>query len=305
MRRISIRAATILLAMNSASCGADDSGSNPSLDTSLTTTAAGPYASASAPAAWPETLRCVSAPVFQDAGVPWVLRGQLVRAADGTGSLTLSTGPQFTTHAGTTAEVSSGETMPMTFEDDAGRSPSAGPFQTQVSLQRDGAVLRGSLVEDQCYLHIATELTCWNDLELFGSPWAISGGLLPAHFDWESGTCVDLEGARAHNPTPIEVVRETGRGECADLRGQALNAGDRSGPDLDGWNLTGARLDGARLSHASLHYASLEGADLSALDFSDAVLDGSVDEHTVLPDDDGSCKVTESPWSAPSVSCAR
>jgi hypothetical protein len=253
----------------------------------------------------PQSLRCVSSPIVDGAAVAQVLRVSIASGIAGAGTVTLERGPQFWSHGGVWAEGGATETRQVVSTPDGAVLEQEARFGLRIDLARDGAVVRGTLVDDQCYQRVEAQLTCWNDLELFGSPWAGVPGLLAAHFEWETGTCVDAEGAPALNRAPIEVVRETGAGECADLRGVSLNGGDLAWPDLDGWILLGARLDDARLSFASLRTASLQGADLSDLDFGYATVEGFIDAHTVLPGGGEGCEVTRSPWAGDSVSCSR
>lgn len=247
--------------------------------------------------ALPSSLTCVSAPLGDGTDV---LRVQVAVAADG-GTVTLQRGPQFWSHNGVwTSEVGEVDTRAVQVVD--GRVTETGRMGLDLGLAREGNVFRGTLVDDQCYQRLETQLTCWNDLELFGSPWAGVPGALDATFDWASGACLDREGHPALNEVPIEVVRETGQGACADLRGMALNGADYTGPDLVGWNLVGARLNGASLFFAQLDYASLNGAKLSDLNFGYATITGSIDDHTELPD---ACETQESPWSGAQASCVQ
>ncbi len=246
--------------------------------------------------ALPSSLTCVSDPLGDTTDV---LRVQIAATADG-GSVTLQRGPQFWSHGGVWTEPRATDVRDVQVTD--GRIVQADGMGLDIALTLDGDVLRGTLVDDQCYQRVETSLTCWNDLELFGSPWAGVPGALDATFDWSTGTCVDGDGNPALNDVPIEVVRETGQGACADLRGEALNGADYSGPDLSGWNLVGARLDGARLFFAQLDYASLNGAKLADLEFGYATITGSIDANTELPD---ACETQTSPWSGSSASCVQ
>lgn len=251
----------------------------------------------------PDGLRCVSNAIDGGGAVPMVLRVTIAVDAAGAGTVTMVGGPQFHAHGGTGWE---GDLAGVDEREVHRAADGALVAETvlgglRVELAREGAVVRGKLVDDQCYVHTEVDLTCWNDLALFGSPWAGLPGLLDARLDWATGACRDSEGMPALNDTPIEVVRETGNGECADLRGAALDGDDLAGADLAGWNLAGAQLDGARLSFGALRYASLQGADLSTLDLGDGTVDGSIDEHTLLPRE--GCAVDVSPWAGNSVTC--
>lgn len=260
------------------------------------------------PRAVPDVLDCVSSPLADGATVPNVLRVSIVAdAIAGTATATLVRGQQFRGHAGSwQADAAEADVRTLVREGAGAQLVEARAYGgLQIDLERDGAVVRGTLVDDQCYQRVEASLTCWNSLELFGSPWAGVPGLLAARYDWTTGACQDAAGAPALNATPIEVVRETGQAECADLRGVALNGGDLAYPDLDGWLLVGALLDDARLSFASLRGASLQGADLSGLEFGYATVEGFIDGSTVLPGGEDACQVTVSPWAGDSVSCSR
>lgn len=171
-----------------------------------------------------------------------------------------------------------------------------------VALTRDGLVLRGTLVDEECCADATLSLVCWDEVELFGPQGRESPGGLPARYDAPSGRCLDEEGRPATNPLPVEVVRETRFAACADLRGVALNGADYGYPVLDGWYLSGALLDDAELFFGDLRGAMLEGADLSGLGFGYALVEGTVDEHTILPAE--GCLLEEG-HRGPTVTCRR
>jgi hypothetical protein len=246
-------------------------------------------------------MSCVSTTFDDGEEFLQVLRAGIVGSADAA-TVTLVKGPQFASHGGNSPSMPADRDVREVTRSADGTVLEQ-PGGLRIELRRQGPVMRGllSLTGDRAQ---TLALTCWNQSELLGSPWTGEPGLLPAHFDWGVGACVDKAGEPALNPTPIEVVRETRSGECSDLRGVALNGDDLAVPDLDGWRLVGARLDGARLSFANMHSASLQGADLAGLDFGYATVQGSIDSHTTLPNDEG-CDVTRSPWAGDSISCKR
>jgi hypothetical protein len=257
----------------------------------------------SMPVVLPSSMSCVSSPFDDGTLLPQVLRARIASSAD-TATVTLSTGPQFASHGGGSSNATSAPADQDVRQVDRSADGSVleQPGGLRIELRREGPVLRGSLSDDGAR---ELALTCWNESELSGSPWTGEPGLLPAHFDWGTGACVDRAGAPALNPTPIEVVRETRSGECSDLRGVALNGDDRMAADLVGWRLPGARLDGARLFVANLRAASLQGADLSELEFGYATVEGTIDGNTALPAADNACEIKRSPWAGDSVSCTR
>ena len=250
------------------------------------------------PAFLPPTLQCVSA--AEPGLVPQVARLSISAEAGGA-RVWASRGPQFRSHRGELSEgdgVGDGKTQEL--------EASVNVFGDVVLIVADGLELaidgRGAFRSAEVFSSalFAGALTCWDDQAIWGSWSPQLPSALPARFDWMTGACVDVDGAPALNPLPIAFVRESGFGECADLRGQTLNGDDRGGPDL--WmSLAGARLDGARLVSAQLG-GSFEGADLSGLSLSDATLSGSFNEHTQLPTD-STCTEQQSPWGPNTIEC--
>ncbi len=246
----------------------------------------------------PTSLSCVSSAVSEWA--PEVLRVSIVLDGE-TGSVAMQRGPQFWSHSGVWSEpIGEPDVRAVTVVD--GHLSQDTLYGIDIALERDGAFVRGTLVDDQCYSRLTTELTCWNEAELFGSPWTGEAGALAAHFDWETGACLDDGGNAAVNDLPVEFVRETGYGECADLRGTALNGEDFGHPDLSGWYLVGAQLNEATLFFANLQNSTLHGARLAEITFGYATIEGTVDDFTELPED---CKTTESSWSGATTVCSR
>jgi hypothetical protein len=224
----------------------------------------------------PNTLTCVTDAVNGD-----VLRVQRGTGPDGAPALTVSAGSQFRVHEGGARFSEESELDPSTFS---------------LELQRDGLAFTGALIDDQCYVIHSRPVTCWDPAELFSSP-------LLSRYDRAKGRCLDAAGQPRLNRLPIELVRETGFGECADLSGLALNGDDFGYPFLGWWSLQGARLDGAMLHFAELSGASLAGADLRGMEFGYASISGSVDEHTRVPAD--GCAIAEdNPWAGPQLACA-
>jgi hypothetical protein len=246
----------------------------------------------------PAALRCVSQP-SQLAGETALHVDRLTVGFTGsTATVTDERGLLFQSHNGVVstepvttsgpqqANVSVGANVTVTGVGDAAHV---------ISLHRSGLLWLGSLD--------STPLTCWSDLELFGSPWSGLGGALTAHFNWGTGKCTGPNGLEAHNALPVEVVRETKQGECAELTGVSLNSGDLTNPDLTGWYLSGARLDGAQLYFANLNEATLNGAQLGKLEFGYATVQGAIDANTVLPS--SGCQTKSNPWSGDVVTCTQ
>ncbi len=255
--------------------------------------------------ALPDSLRCVSEPLENSSDV---LRVDMWRDVEGNFTASVARGPQFWSHDGQWFGEN-GEVWPeavtrvLEQERKLGLVERTDAGTLTIDLERQGSLFTGTFVDAQCYQHTEATLTCWNDLELFGSPWAGVAGALDAHFDWSTGSCTNSDGAPARNRLPLSIVRETGFGECADLTGR-LNGDDFSSPDLVGWNLAGANLDGAELFFANITSATLNGADLSGLEFGYATVTGSFDDTTTRPEM-GECDEVDSPWGGTSLECVR
>ncbi len=255
----------------------------------------------------PSSLTCVTESTRADGeDVPHVVRVS-ASIAEGRADVSARREPQFWSHDGAwNGDFVSAAVEPRTVVVVPGeqlhlRERGAGGFD--LVLERQGLFYVGQLADGAGAARSELAATCWSFEELFGSPW---GGepRFPARFDWAEGGCRDASGAPALNDLPIEFVRETGFAQCADLRGLTLNGDDRANPSLEFWDLSGAVLEGAQLASASMLYAMLYGARLEGLSLSSAVLHGSMDGATVLPDG-VSCEVTENPWSGQEAKCTK
>jgi hypothetical protein len=173
-----------------------------------------------------------------------------------------------------------------------GRLFALGQSTFSATLAKSGAFYFGTLGEEAWTVHNERALTCWDPAEVFGSGWGVPGAL-PATYDWSTGECANQDGETALNQVPIEFVRETGFGACADLRGVDLNGDDFGYPTLSWWSLQGANLDGANLFFAELEGAALHGTRMKGLNFGYANIQGSVDDFTDLPEH--SCTLNEGP----------
>jgi uncharacterized protein YjbI with pentapeptide repeats len=131
------------------------------------------------------------------------------------------------------------------------------------------------------------------DLEFNGGDVLNCGGMVvncwepgieaPFHYDPDSGLCTDDNGEVGSNPWSLPMVRDTGDGQCADLRWYELNEGEYQHADLSGWDLRGADLESSQLFFSNLIDARLEGANLSSLEYGYADITGSIDDFTDLP----------------------
>ena len=132
--------------------------------------------------------------------------------------------------------------------------------------------------------------------EIYLSCWEPGNTQSPFQYDSKQGECVNKDRTVGLNYKPIEYIRETGDGECAELSWIGLSEGLPFDVELNDWNLRGAKLEYASLgawtaddaqapSHSLLN-AKLDGADLTHLDTFNAVITGTTDAHTQLPDMD-------------------
>jgi uncharacterized protein YjbI with pentapeptide repeats len=120
-------------------------------------------------------------------------------------------------------------------------------------------------------------------------------------YDSETGKCVNANQEEGLNYKPVEYIRETKDGECADLSWSSLDELVPFDITLSSWNLAGAKLTDAWLSSTLdadgnaadvyLKGAALEGTDLSRLNVPKGSIFGSIDSYTQLPDMD--CIVDE------------
>jgi hypothetical protein len=105
--------------------------------------------------------------------------------------------------------------------------------------------------------------------------------------------CFDADGQAGHNPLPIPYLRDTGDAHCARFDGQMINEDFLGYPTFLGLDLRGARMESAALYFAHILESRWEGADLTGFDFGYAMLSGTVDASTVLPET--SCE-TDDGW---------
>jgi hypothetical protein len=220
------------------------------------------------------------------------------------GNLTVRRGPMFRVHerGGRTTQDSERIQMSATSRiDQDGRLQFSGANDAEhvidlvefsATLTKEGAFFRGTLVETTCHRQTQQEVTCWDQREVVGSGWGHNAtSPFPAKFDGQTGRCLDDDGNDALNDIPIEFIRETGNGECADLRGVRLNGDDFGYPELRHWRLQGARLDGADLSFANLDGVVLWGAQMGDMNLGYATIHGYHNEFTQLPAE-ANCDVT-------------
>ncbi len=270
------------------------------------------------PADLPNSLRCV-AKVSDGTATPLsnVLRVWLTHSSKNGRQLVVKRGAMFRLHKGmkkNSQDVLVAAVTASAAFDDSGllqvvaQAP-GGEFERPegkftATLTKRGVFFFGTLNQGVGHLRDRHPLTCWDPQEVFASGWGSSKTKpFAATFNWSKGRCTDENGEEALNEMPIEFIRETGHGVCADLRGVRLNGDDLSYPKLSWWNLQGAHLEGARLFFADLAGATLHGARLGKLDFGYATIEGSLDGHTELPAE--GCVTKTSPWGGDTVVCKR
>ena len=137
----------------------------------------------------------------------------------------------------------------------------------------DQVFYRGMFTQFGCgpYGGSLNSVTCWEpDIEPVYS------------YNTLNGVCLNAEKEMGYNPWTIEMIRETGDGQCADLVFVELNEGDVAQPEFS-WDLRGSDLQYAQLNSAVLLDARLEGAQMDELYFYDSRISGSIDDFTRLP----------------------
>ena len=176
-------------------------------------------------------------------------------------------------------------------------------------LDWHGVSIYGWKNEDQTVFHgggwgefslptVETESTpappCGFEIEL--SCWEPANTQPTFKYDSKTGRCLDRNGQEGLNSTAVSNIRDTKDGECASLNWSTLNEFVPFDTELSGWNLRGAQLDQAAMSvplndseqaaFVVLSNAKLEGANLSTLSVPAGVIEGTIDEHTQLPNID-------------------
>ncbi len=112
-------------------------------------------------------------------------------------------------------------------------------------------------------------------------------------YNAESGQCENCEGTVGFNMFDIEAVRTTRNAECLDLSGQKLvflldtsmieNFQEFGDNVLEEYNFKGSKLDSCELFFNNIRNADFSGTDLSTLQFGYAIVEGLVDEYTIIP----------------------
>ena len=162
-----------------------------------------------------------------------------------------------------------------------------GQRDLSLDLTTDGDFFYGTYTDRIGDLREAHQVTCWEEpYDLIPDDF-ITAPLRArdAVFNRDTGRCQNGDGQETYNQVPIEYVRETGDGMCADLRGHRLNGDDFGYPVLRGWSLEGALLDGAQLSFAQLKHCRLAGAQMRHMVLGYAKVEGQISGATVLPED--------------------
>jgi len=110
----------------------------------------------------------------------------------------------------------------------------------------------------------------------------------------ENGKCENCESTVGFNAFDIEAVRATRNAECLDLSGQKLvylldtsmieNFRELGYNQLKQYNFKGSKFDTSQLFFNDIIESDLAGADMSKLGFGYAILNGYVDEYTMIPE---------------------
>jgi len=113
-------------------------------------------------------------------------------------------------------------------------------------------------------------------------------------YNSESGKCENCEGTIGFNTFDIQEVRATNNAECLDLSGQNLvylldtsmieNFQEFGYNELKQYNFKGSKFDSCQLFFNYILESDFAGADLSKLGFGYAIINGYVDEYTIIPD---------------------
>ena len=113
-------------------------------------------------------------------------------------------------------------------------------------------------------------------------------------YNAENGQCENCEGTVGFNIFDIQSIRTTRNAECLDLSGQKLvflldtsmieNFQEFGDNKLEEYNFKGSRFDSCELFFNNILESDFAGADLSKLEFGYAIIEGYVDEYTIIPD---------------------
>jgi len=152
-------------------------------------------------------------------------------------------------------------------------------FQTNFSIGMERQMVEGQLFYQGTFNQFACgpysnpSVTCWEPE-------------IEPEFKYNAlhGVCLNDRQEVGFNPWTLEMVRETGDGQCASLSFVELNEGDYTETDLT-WDLRGSDLEYSWISSTNLHNAQLEGAQFESLYFGNVEISGSIDDFTAFPED--------------------
>ncbi len=131
---------------------------------------------------------------------------------------------------------------------------------------------QGTFNQFACGPYSTPSVTCWEPE-------------IEPEFKYNSlhGVCLNDRQEVGFNPWTLEMVRETGDGQCASLSYLELNEGDYTETNLT-WDLRGSDLEHSWISSANLN-AQLEGTQLENLFYWDVEINGDIDDYTTFPED--------------------
>ena len=162
------------------------------------------------PIAGDGTFHCASQALNFDLFLPETILIEATRTRDGLDTYTMRTG----VHDTESDPVSEGEQLLTAFTWNADRiALSLDVEDTEIVLENVPGTAGRLFIGSGTTSHAPTiGFTCWDE--------RISPKFT---YDSETGLCTDAAGREGLNPWTIEMVRETGEAECADLRGAGLD----------------------------------------------------------------------------------
>ncbi len=98
-----------------------------------------------------------------------------------------------------------------------------------------------------------------------------------------TGLCESTNGDNGLNAISFQTLKETGNGECANLRGAFIQ--DDTGTPNRNWNLKGANLNKTEVQNLILESADLRGAKMESMTGVYSYFEGRADVFTRLPNE--------------------
>ena len=118
-------------------------------------------------------------------------------------------------------------------------------------------------------------------------------------YQTRTGKCINCRGEEGLNEYDEAYIESTKDAECFNLRGRELillhskinTSWSLAYDTLDGYNFRGAEMDTATLFFNKILNADFRGANLSKLVYGYAVVEGTTDQFTKLPEN-GDCEIS-------------